>query len=100
MNQCRQYGRRWQDLFPPGFLTQTKLKIAAELSGWLRFVPEDLHGSTRLEGEKVRACEGETQSKSTPGEACISRREKAGMPVVSERAAVERGMCETERERG
>ena len=98
MNQCRQRGKRWKDLFSPGFLTQTKLKVAAELRGWLRFVPVDLHSSTRLEGEKVRACEEEMQSKSTPGEMHIRQKEKVGMPVVRERAAVERGMCETERE--
>lgn len=93
MNQCRQRGKRWKGLFSPGFLTQTKLKIAAELSSWLRFVPVDSHT------EKVRGCEEETQSKTTPGEMRIRQNEKAGMPVVGERAAVERGMCKTDRER-
>lgn len=32
MSQCRQCGKRWKDLVCPGFLTQTKLKLAAELS--------------------------------------------------------------------
>lgn len=93
MNQCRQRGKRWKDLFSPGFLTQTKLKSAAELSIWLRFVLVDSHT------EKVRGCEEETQSKTPPGEMRIRQNEKVGMPVVSERVAVEGGMCKTDGER-
>lgn len=35
------------------------------------------------------------QTQSKPGEMSIRQKEKVGMPVVSECAAVERGMCET-----
>lgn len=62
MNQRRQRGKRWKHLFSPGLLTQTKLKIAAELSSWPWFVLMDSHGSTRSEEEKVRGCEEETES--------------------------------------
>lgn len=44
----------------------------------------------------MRACEEEMQSQSRPGEMSIGQKEKVGMPVVSECAAVERGICETE----
>lgn len=44
----------------------------------------------------MRAGEKETQSQSRPGGMSVRQNEKVGMPVVSECAAVERGMCETE----
>lgn len=44
----------------------------------------------------MRACEEEMHSQSRAGEMSIRQKEKVGMPAVSECAAVERGMCETE----
>lgn len=97
LNQPRQRGER-EDLLPRGFLRQPKLQIAAELSSWPSFAPTDSHSSARSEGEKARACEEETQSESMPGETRMRRKEERACLFVSERAAVERGMCETERE--
>lgn len=55
--------------------------------------------SPRPEGGKMWECEEETQNRSMLRKMCMRGREKAGMPAGSEHAAVERGMCETERER-
>lgn len=79
-------------------LNADQAEDCSELSSWLRFVPMDSDSSTRSEGEKAKAREEETQSKSTLREMHIRQKEKVGMPVVSECAAAERGMCETERE--
>lgn len=55
--------------------------------------------SPRPEGGNVGEYEEEMQSRSMPRKMCMRGRERAGMPAGSKRAAVERGMCETERER-
>lgn len=76
---------------------QAKLRVATEWSGRRWFVPVDSRSGTRSEGETAKVCGEERQSRSTLSEMHVRQKEKVGMPVVSESAAVERGMCETEK---
>lgn len=93
MSQCKQCRKRWKDWGCPGSLTQTKLKFTTELSGLCSWTRTAARG-WRERNESLWG--GDAESQSRPGEMSTGQKEKVGMPVVSECAAVQRGTCETE----